>query len=142
MNPKGFGYFIASNGGGGANAGPTLTELIDFSAIPAVLPVGALIPGPQITVPRSVVPTTPASVVWASTGYIDFVADCGADPTGVADCGPALVLAGNLLTALAANPKLAATAARLFVPPGLYHVATPGGVWNFGAGHVSSVEVI
>jgi len=88
-------------------------------------------PGPQITVLRSVVPTAPTKVVWASSGYIDFVADCGADPTGVADCAPAFNTAFALLSALSALTPATETAVRLFIPPGLYGLKSAPAAWNF-----------
>lgn len=98
-------------------------------------------PGPQLTVLRSVVPTVPTKVVWASTGYIDFVADCGADPTGVIDCGAALARAFVLLSATASNPDLAESTAVLFVPPGLYNIQT-GANWNFPVGSVQRILIV
>jgi hypothetical protein len=143
MNPRGFGFFIAANGGAGGQAGPTLTELIDLGATPSIVPVGALVPGPQLTVPRSVKPTAPTSVVWASTGYVDFVADCGADPAGVADCAPAFDRAFALLSAISATLPLIETAVRLFIPPGVYALRSGPVVnpWVF-AGLATTVEVV
>src|SRR5208337_2121511 len=93
---------------------------------------GGITSGPQITTLRSVTPTTPTSVVWASTGYVDFVADCGADPTGVADCAHAFDVAFGILSSLGSSPTTA-TAVRLFFPPGLYSLrsAPTIGTWNF-----------
>src|SRR5208337_752311 len=91
---------------------------------------GGITPGPQITTLRSVTPTTPTSVVWASTGYVDFVSDCGADPTGVVDCTAALNTAFSFLSALATDPRRAESTVELFVPPGLYRVHTAGVIWN------------
>ena len=87
--------------------------------------------GAQITTLRSGPAPTPTGVQWASSGYIDFVTDCGADPTGVADCGPALATAYTLLKTLAANPRLPRSSCVLFIPPGLFRVATDTGVWDF-----------
>src|SRR5690242_8051649 len=63
-----------------------------------------------------------------SANVIDFVADCGADPSGNNDCGPALAVAGQRLAALGADPRSAATSAVLEVPPGVYRVRTTGGL--------------
>ncbi len=89
--------------------------------------------GPQLSVLRSVTPTTPAAVVWASTGYVDFVADCGADPTGVDDCAPAWDRAFAILSALAADPALPRSSVILFLPPGKYTLRSNPIVstWNF-----------
>jgi len=106
-------------------------------------PNTAIVPGPQISTLRSTVPTAPTAVSWASTGYIDFVADCGADPTGVADCGPALTIALNLAKALSATPVQPETAATIFFPPGLYQfndTATVNNTFNF-TGHTSSLRL-
>jgi hypothetical protein len=95
------------------------------------LPVGAIAPGPQISYLRSVPATAPTEVVWASSGVVDFIFDCGADPTGIADCSGALNTAFDLLKALAANPKFAETTVELFVPPGIYLVTGFTAIWNF-----------
>lgn len=102
-----------------------------------------LAPGPQITTLRSVTPTAPTSVVWASTGYVDFVADCGADPTGVVDCAPAFDRAFQILSTLAATSPLAETALKLFLPPGLYALkSTPvTATWNF-LNLTTSLEIV
>src|SRR5271170_1688671 len=71
----GLGLFVQNGVGQGL---PNLVALVPYSGGP----IGPIVPGPQITVLRSVVPTTPTKTVWASSGYIDFVADCGGDPTG------------------------------------------------------------
>jgi hypothetical protein len=107
-------------------------------------PATMLTPGPQITTLRSVTPTTPTSVVWASTGYVDFVADCGADPTGVADCAPAFDRAYALLSALAVAPQVE-TAARLFIPPGVYALRSDPLInpWIFSVGATTtSIEIV
>src|SRR5271165_87104 len=139
MNPRGLGYFIASNGGGNANAGPSLVELLDPAGGSAIFPVGALVPGPEFTVPRSVKPTTPTAVVWASTGYIDFVADCGADPTGATDCGAAITQMWALMLALSATSP-SSTCVRCFVPPGTYLVTTIPTPANF-TGKATAFEI-
>jgi hypothetical protein len=74
------------------------------------------------------------------TGTLNFVRDCGADPSGVADCGPALTAAGAILTALAAGNKLPSKTLRLFVPPGRYSVTTNPTPMNFN-GKGTAVEV-
>ena len=69
-----------------------------------------------------------------SVGVIDFVLDCGADPTGVLDVGPAFTTAMNKLQALATDPVQPLTTLSLYVPPGLYqfsNVATVGRTFNF-----------
>ena len=121
---------------GGSLSGTVKASLATYVAVvvgAVVVPPSAITPGPQITTLRSVVPTAPTTVVWASTGYVDFVADCGADPTGVADTAPAWEKARVLLEALAANPELAETALELYFPPGFYNLqsvlTTP--LWNF-----------
>ena len=136
MNPEGYGYFIAPRGKGA----PILVELLPGTGGGGPVPASAIVPGPQISTLRSVTPTTPALVEWASTGYVDFVADCGADPTGATDCTAALDTAFTLLSALAANPELAETAVELFVPPGQYLVTGAPAHWSFTGG-TSSVRI-
>lgn len=66
------------------------------------------------------------------SGVLNFVLDCGADPSGITSSSAALVKAGALLVALAANPKLVANAVTLYLPPGNYLIdGAGGGVWNF-----------
>lgn len=76
----------------------------------------------------------------AQSGVINLVSDCGADPTGVVDAGPALTKAGQLLTALASSPAYAANPLRLFIPPGQYNVASSPALVHF-SGLTTSVEV-
>lgn len=62
------------------------------------------------------------------SGVVDFVIDCGADPTGVVDASPAFTLAMQKLKQLMfANtvPRLSLT---LFFPPGKYKLASNFGV--------------
>jgi hypothetical protein len=100
-------------------------------------------PGPQLSVLRSSPAPSPNKVRWSSSGYIDFVADCGADPTGVADCGPALAVGMSLMLALAANTLLPETTLTLYLPPGIYQFNNPATVsqtFNF-LGKTSSVKI-
>lgn len=62
---------------------------------------------------------------------IDFVADCGADPTGQSNCAPAMQTAiGKALTKKAAPPYAAAHDFTLHVPPGVYRFTSTIGVAN------------
>jgi hypothetical protein len=64
---------------------------------------------------------------------IDFVSDCGADPSGVEDCAAAFDRAFVLLSALSADTRVPNRSQTLFFPPGVYVLrsapATP--IWNF-----------
>jgi hypothetical protein len=74
---------------------------------------------------------------------IDFVADCGADPTGVADCGPALTVAYPLLSGLGAQPYSLSRNAILVIPPGRYLFNNPSTIsttWDF-LNKASSVRI-
>lgn len=102
--------------------------------------IAGIPPGPQITTLRSVIPTAPAMVVWSSTGYIDFVADCGADSTGATDCTGAIDRARAFLMALATNPKLPKTTLRLYIPVGRYLVMGNPLGWDFN-GLGTTIEV-
>jgi hypothetical protein len=63
---------------------------------------------------------------------LDFVVDCGADPTGSIDCVPALNKAFALLSALcAANNDLPLQSCELFVPPGLFSAQSIPTPWIF-----------
>ncbi|MFI4978306.1 MAG: DUF2190 family protein [Solirubrobacterales bacterium] len=66
-------------------------------------------------------------------GVVNFVFDCGADPSGAADCAAAWEVARTLLTQLSTNPELPATTLTLFFPPGIYaqNSALLNPVWNF-----------
>jgi hypothetical protein len=93
--------------------------------MPPTIPLSSIIPGAQLTVPRSVAPVTPTQVIWANSGYVDFVADCGADPTGVADIGGAggpLDVAYGILQEL--NASNTCVTSCLYFPPGLYTMKT------------------
>lgn len=74
---------------------------------------------------------TPGAV--ASTYAIDFVIDCGADPTGVSDCAGAWDRAFALLSALGTNTHLVSRSAVLIIPPGAYTLKSNPVVstWNF-----------
>jgi hypothetical protein len=62
---------------------------------------------------------------------VDFIADCGADPTGEADCAPALQTAVDLALAKKDSPAYAAdNSFTLHVPPGVYKFTTSIGVQN------------
>jgi len=102
-----------------------------------------LTPGAQLTTLRSVPAITPTVVLWASTGYLDFVADCGADPTGSTDIAPAWDKAYALMSALAEASPGTKSATRLFIPPGLYvqNSAPVNTTWNF-AGLTTTCELI
>jgi hypothetical protein len=65
---------------------------------------------------------------------LDFVVDCGADPTGAVDCAAALNKAFAIFSALAANPKLPRQTAKLWIPPGLYTLRTTPTFWIFTSG--------
>jgi hypothetical protein len=67
--------------------------------------------------------------------YIDFVQDCGADPTGVADCAPACDRAFALLSELVASGPATGNvtlSAVLKFPPGMYTLKTTPTIatWN------------
>jgi hypothetical protein len=85
--------------------------------IPPIPPSG-IVPGPQFTVLRSVTPETPSTAAWVDSGYVDFVSDCGADPTGVADIASALDRAYTYLQELALT--VCPLESRLFIPAGFY----------------------
>ena len=106
---------------------PTVMEVLP------TIPGTAITPGPQLTVLRSVKAPTPNAVAWASTGVLDFVADCGADPTGATDCAAAWETAREILTSLAADPRLPLSTLVLYFPPGIYSLnsALVNQVWNF-----------
>jgi hypothetical protein len=71
----------------------------------------------------------------ASRVSLDFVIDCGADPTGVADCAPAIATARTILTALATGGSPAGVLVQqtleLFIPPGIYAIRSDAGAWDF-----------
>jgi hypothetical protein len=97
--------------------------------------MSAITHGPPLNVLRAspanaATPPGPAAG-WANAGYVDFIADCGADPTGTNDCGPAIATAATLLKTMASlGPKYTLT---LYVPPGIYKVTSYAGVQDFGA---------
>lgn len=68
-----------------------------------------------------------------NTAVVDFVVDCGADPTGVTDCAAAWDIAFAKVSALATNPALVKTSAVLFIPPGAYTLRSNPvtSTWNF-----------
>lgn len=62
---------------------------------------------------------------------IDFVADCGADPTGTNNCAPALTSAVSKALAHKTSPAYAAANDfTLYVPPGVYKFTTTIGGQN------------
>jgi hypothetical protein len=71
---------------------------------------------------------------------IDFIDDCGADPSGVANCAPALTKAVALALALATSPayriKVDVT---LHVPPGVYKFTS--GIGNADLVGISSFRI-
>ena len=73
---------------------------------------------------------------------IDFVADCGADPTGVADAAiafnTALVLLQSLL--VPTNPRSVRQSCVLDIPPGIYTVRSIPNIWNFN-GAATSLKI-
>jgi hypothetical protein len=70
---------------------------------------------------------------------VNFVIDGGADPTGVADCGPAITKCGTILTTLAANTKLPLKSLVLLIPPGIYSVASAPSSINFGTNNANLI---
>jgi len=75
-----------------------------------------------------------------AVGTIDFVADCGADPTGVADCAAAITAMWTKLSTLAADPTLPQSTLRVFVPPGKYSVRSSPSNPDFN-GKTTSFEI-
>lgn len=72
---------------------------------------------------------------------INLVRDCGADPTGVADCLPAFAAAYALLQKFAASPAFRAFADfTLYIPPGVYKCNGTIGAWNF-AGKAANIRI-
>jgi hypothetical protein len=129
---------FASAGGGGVGM---LVPLAGDIGVRGPLAANFISPrGPQISVIRAAPPIAPTKSVWASSGYVDFVVDCGADPTGVVDCTAAMNTAFGLLSTLAADPRFAETAVTLFVPPGIFRINVGGVTWNF-LGKTTSVRV-
>ena len=71
---------------------------------------------------------------------VDFVDDCGADPTGTNDITPALNLAYTLISTLGSvgnflqpNTLLPACSVELYIPPGLYKIASQPNTWDMGS---------
>lgn len=78
-------------------------------------------------------------VAWARGFEVNFVTDCGADPTGIADCAPAFDRAFALLSALAGSSHV--KSGRLFIPRGQYNLlSAPLVAWNF-TGTASAISV-
>lgn len=73
-----------------------------------------------------------------TTYWIDFVKDCGADPTGVVDCAAAFNTARNLINALGTNTALPKHNVVLYFPKGIYILQTAPIAWD-GTGLVSSL---
>src|SRR5690242_14465236 len=95
-----------------------------------------IVGGGQVTVLEAIDISTDA-------GVINFVTDCGADPSGVKSCAPAFDKAFALLSALGSISPTSKNPLRLFIPPGLYALksALASPAWNFAA-HTTSVEII
>ena len=83
-------------------------------------------------------PTAPTNVqtalddeAWERGFEINFVTDCGADPTGVVDCAPAFDAAFALLSALAVDRPVRSS--KLYIPPGNYALLSAPTIptWNF-----------
>lgn len=128
--PVGTQYRLAvRNTDGGQGVGNVTASLATYVQI-VQGSISGLTPGPQITSLRSVVPTAPTQVVWASTGYVDFVADCGADPTGVVAADAAFVRAFALIKAISASQPEVETSCELFFPPGKYRITVGANQWN------------
>jgi hypothetical protein len=67
----------------------------------------------------------------ASRPSLDFIVDCGADPTNTSDCVPALNKAYSILSALAVNPELPKQTCELLIPPGAYAILSNPTTWIF-----------
>ena len=66
---------------------------------------------------------------------VDFVQDCGADPTGAADVGPALDKAFAILSALNASVAyMPQQTGVLYLPPGKYLLSSTPTEWIFNQG--------
>lgn len=117
------------------NAGgvPSLYDLVDQAALPPV-------PTAALQYPRSNL----AGTEWvdASTGFIDFVSDCGADPTGVVDASAAWNTAMQLLMQLALSSTVPKYSLTLFLPPGKYKLATNFGLPYDFNGSSTSVRIV
>lgn len=100
-------------------------------------------PGQKFSVMRSAPGTTPTKIVWASSGYIDFVEDCGADPTGVTDCAPAFDAAYALIQTITGSQPQPINPIRLRIPDGVYSLrsAPVHTDWNFSS-KATAVEII
>jgi hypothetical protein len=91
-------------------------------------------PGKPIDVLRSTGTGASTKIAWANSGYIDFVTDCGADPTGVASSVVALNAAFALISASPAETLV------LFIPPGTYKIDAQPTTWDM-SGVGTSVKV-
>lgn len=131
--PVGTQYRLAvRNTDGGRGVGNVTASLATYdSEVVAPVPASGITPGPALTVLRSVPALAVTKTAWANSGYVDFVADCGADPTGAADSAPAFDVAYQILSQIAnLIPKFSLT---LFIPPGKYAINSNvvTSVWNF-----------
>jgi len=100
-----------------------------FATAPTI-PAGVrVVLGMGVTFTGAAGTATHAALIAATGGPIDFVRDCGADPTGANDCAPALNTAYALLSSLATAPATNGPL-DLFIPPGFFKVASQPTMWN------------
>jgi len=122
-------------------ADPVIADDLVTKRYADAIPASAVAYTPTVTTnwPNPTLPTTVQTaiddVAWERGWEVNFVTDCGADPTGVVDCSAALNTAATILLALAADPMLPKKSCTLLVPRGKYLIGgTAKPFWSFTPG--------